>query len=225
MKKFLLLFLLMLISSLTACDSFEMSEEEKNANILNFIDYLDSDDYGEMYFYHIIDNSENEYRIDYWETKDSTFIMDTKKELNLYYRDEKLYSHDIVLNTKTSESFNADDLEYDFLYNEFLDKLLLILNDNNYAKYVVSVQGSKSYSEHKLIYTFDTNNLIEDNIFDEIDYIQLVVTIDLDDKIYGFDFKVTNQHDTIAITFEREIIISNVDNCFPNDLSEYIDED
>lgn len=241
MKRFILMCLFVLVFVLSSCDSWKLSEEEIEEYKKTFLDYLDGDEYGEMYYFRIIDESqnytirdgvmitddsyiENKFRTDIWQTSTGYFVMDTSNDLELYYKDGTLYTYDVTNNSKTFTSYNASDFTYKTDYNSFLDKLFLILEDSNYEKYVKSVDGIRDPTEHRLTFTFDEFKLKEDHMLEIDETVELQVTIDLEDSIYGFEFRIKNHIDTTAIGFERSREMSYINNRFPDDLDSYEEE-
>jgi len=59
MKKLWLCCFILLSIFLTSCDSWKMSQEDEEQYIQTFLDYLKTNDYGEMYYFEIIDESEH----------------------------------------------------------------------------------------------------------------------------------------------------------------------
>jgi len=241
MKRFVLICLSVLVFTLTSCDPWKMSAEVKEGYIQTFLEYLKSDEYGEMYYFKIIDESENYtiedgvmitdenyieniFRTDVWKTGSGFYILDSNSDLELYYRDNTLYAYDVINNTKTFTSYESNDFEYDTEYNSFLDILFLILNESNYDRYVKSVKGISDPTEHRLIFTFDEDKLKEDGIINDDETLDLGVNIDLENSIYGFGFRIGNRFDTTAISFERSVEMSYVNKRFPDDLNDYVEE-
>ncbi len=95
------------------------------------------------------------------------------------------------VNYISSVDFNTD-LKYNYSDEELFDKLVYLLNDENYDKYVMSVKGMESHADSILIYNFRMSSIYDDNVFDDGTELELQIEYTLEEEIYLILFVVDN---------------------------------
>ena len=234
-KSMIVLLVILFVFLLSSCDSWKMSNEERDAYVVKFLTYLDHNDYGDMYYYEIIDKSENyiitddaiitdetfienKFRVDIWKTDEASYIKDINKDKEMYYMDGSLYIDDIFNDTQTTETQVDFLANYSDRYQSLIAILLEVLDESSYNKYVESVKGMKYPTGETLTYTFNENALKENGFLREDQTMSLTIDIDLDKNISGLRFQIRNRLDAQSISFGPLDVENGILRYFPEEI-------